>query len=391
MGSIGRYIFRTASGAFVLVLVSLTLAIWLTQALRDLDLMTTQGQTLLVFVGITALIIPLLVLVIAPLALVIAVSHVLNKLATDSEIIVMNSAGMQPWRLFRPLVLLTIIVTLGLVAVSAYFAPKGLRMLREQLIAIRADLITNIVQPGRFTRIDRGLVFHIRERRPNGLLVGIVLDDRRDEQERVTVLAEQGDILKNEHGSFLILENGSIHRQDRKQRNPSIVRFDRYAFDMSKFANVSMEIRYSVRERYLWQLIWPDPGDQLYRDEPAQFMAELHDRIVSFLYPITFVVLAFAFLGSPRTTRQSPVWSVLAVTLGVAAVRLTGFVVTIVAMRFPVVAGLQYLLLAATLGAGLYAISRAMIIEPPMMLSQAVDMVSEWFQRRAGVVVEAHQ
>ena len=72
MGSIGRYIFRTTFGAFLLVLVSLTGVIWLTQALRDIDLMTSQGQTILVFVGITGLIIPQLVMVIAPIALVMA-------------------------------------------------------------------------------------------------------------------------------------------------------------------------------------------------------------------------------------------------------------------------------------------------------------------------------
>ena len=76
MGSISRYIFRTTLGAFLVVLVSLTAVIWVTQALRDIDIMTSQGQTILVFVGITALIIPLLVLVIAPIALLIAVTFV---------------------------------------------------------------------------------------------------------------------------------------------------------------------------------------------------------------------------------------------------------------------------------------------------------------------------
>jgi peptide/nickel transport system permease protein len=65
MGSISRYIFRTTFGAFIVVLVSLTAVIWVTQALRDIDLMTSQGQTILVFIGITGLIIPLLILVIA--------------------------------------------------------------------------------------------------------------------------------------------------------------------------------------------------------------------------------------------------------------------------------------------------------------------------------------
>ena len=101
MGSIGRYIFRTTSGAFLVVLVSVTTLMWITQALRNFDLMTNQGQSVLVFVGITGLIIPMLVMIIAPIALMIAVAHVLTKMGNDSELIVMNAAGMDPWRVFR--------------------------------------------------------------------------------------------------------------------------------------------------------------------------------------------------------------------------------------------------------------------------------------------------
>src|ERR1700722_17325282 len=99
MGSIGRYMFRTTMGAFVIILVSLTVVIWFTQAMRDFDLITSQRQTLFVFVGITGLIVPLLVMMIAPIALVMAAAHVLNKLSSDSEIIVMNAAGISPWLL----------------------------------------------------------------------------------------------------------------------------------------------------------------------------------------------------------------------------------------------------------------------------------------------------
>ena len=117
MGSIGRYIFRTTMGAFVIILVSLTVVLWFTQAMRDFDLITSQRQTLFVFVGITGLIIPLLVMMIAPIALVMAAAHVLNKLGSDSEIIVMNAAGVSPWRLLRPFLAAALVVSL-LVAVD---------------------------------------------------------------------------------------------------------------------------------------------------------------------------------------------------------------------------------------------------------------------------------
>ena len=110
MGSIDKYIFRTTLASFALVLVSLTGVIWITQALRGIDLMTSQGQTIITFLGITSLVIPALVLIIAPIALMIAISHTLNKLATDSEIIVMNAAGFSPFRLFRPFFFATCVV-----------------------------------------------------------------------------------------------------------------------------------------------------------------------------------------------------------------------------------------------------------------------------------------
>ena len=123
MGSIGRYIFRTTMGAFVIILVSLTVVLWFTQAMRDFDLITSQRQTLLVFVEITGLIIPLLVMMIAPIALVMAGAHVLNKLGSDSEIIVMNAAGVSPWRLLRPFLAAALVVSL-LVAVIAAWARR---------------------------------------------------------------------------------------------------------------------------------------------------------------------------------------------------------------------------------------------------------------------------
>src|SRR5262249_53117042 len=167
MGSIDRDIFRTTVGAFLVVCVSVTALMWITQALRDIDLMTNQGQSVFVFIGITGLIIPLLVLIIAPIALMIAVAHVLNKLSNDSELIVMNSAGMSPWILFRPFFSVGIVVSLLVAAISIYVSPKGLRELRRWANEVRADFVDNIVQPGRFTKLEEKLTLHIRERRPN--------------------------------------------------------------------------------------------------------------------------------------------------------------------------------------------------------------------------------
>lgn len=382
MGSISQYILRSTLGAFLIVLVSLTAVIWVTQALRDIDIMTSQGQTILVFIGITGLIIPLLVLVIAPIALLIAAAHVLNKMSNDSEIIVMNAAGMSPWILFRAFIAAALVVSVLVGAISAYFAPKGLRMLRDWLTEVRANVVSSIVQPGRFTTIENGVTIHIRERRPNGQLAGIFLDDRRNPNEHITVLSEIGELLDNKSGTYLVLQKGVVQRHETGQRDPAMVVFDRYAFDLSQFAGGAQAVKYSVRERYLWQLLFPDPKDQFYIEQPGQFRAELNDRLMAPLYPIAFVVIAYAYLGAPRTTRQSRTLSMLGAIGGVALLRLIGFASTVFGATVPWLLALQYVAVAAAFGAGLYVIRRGLILEPPTFITDWIAVLTERIGQR---------
>ena len=85
-----------------------------------------------------------------------------------------------PWRLLRPLLAAGFLVSLLVAFIAFYLSPLSLRVLRDRLTEIRADILTNIVQPGRFTTIGNNLTFHIAGRRPNGLLLGIFIDDQRD-------------------------------------------------------------------------------------------------------------------------------------------------------------------------------------------------------------------
>jgi len=381
MGSIGRYIFRTTMGAFVLILVSLTVVLWFTQAMRDFDLITSQRQTLLVFVEITGLIIPLLVMMIAPIALVMASAHVLNKLGSDSEIIVMNAAGVSPWRLLRPFLAAALVVSLLVSVIAAWGSPRSLRALREWASQVRADILTNIVQPGRFTTIGGNLTFHIADRKPNGLLVGIFVDDRRDPREHATYLAEQGEIVKNDHGSFLVFQGGSIQRLEAGQRDPRIVTFDQYAFDLSKFSGGTQSIVYTAREKYLWELMWPRADDAVYVAQPEQYRSELNDRLATPLYPLAFIIVAYAFLGPPQTTRQSRALAGLGMMGAIALLRLLGFVSIIVGVRVPSILAVQYIALFGAMIAGLLQISRGRAVEPAAAISRLATAVTERVSR----------
>jgi lipopolysaccharide export system permease protein len=372
MSAIDRYIVRNTLLAFLLVLVSLTSVIWITQALRGIDLMTGQGQSILVFLGVTGLAIPLLAMIIAPIALLIAVMHTLSRLAGDSEIIVMNAAGLAPARFLRPFMIATCIVSLLVAFLSIYLAPECLRALRRWQTEIGADVLTNILRPGEFQKLGP-LTIRIQGRQPGGLLVGIFIDDQRNPAERIDILAERGTVQKNERGSFLILQDGNLQRFETGKRDPALVAFNSYAFDLSQFSNVVQSVTYGPRERSIGDLISPPPDDPVVKRVPGEFRAELHDRIFAPIYPFVFVLMAFAILGAPRTTRQNRNFAIALLIVGILVVRIAGFGLSTVSVAQPMAILVQYLMLAAVCAASFWMAIRGVIIDAPTNLIGAVN------------------
>ena len=141
-------------------------------------------------------------------------------------------------------------------------------------------------------------------------------------------------------------------------------------------------VKYSIRERYLWQLLFPDPKDPLYIEQPKQFRAEMHDRLIAPLYPLAFAVIAFAYLGAPRTNRQSRTISMLGAVGGVALLRLAGFVSAVFGATIPWMLSLQYVALLLAFGGGLFVINRGLIIEPPAFINKWLAALTERVTRR---------
>ncbi len=157
--------------------------------------------------------------------------------------------------------------------------------------------------------------------------------------------------------------------------------FDRYPFDLSQFAGATQNVVYTVREKYLWELLWPRADDALYASQPDQYRSELHDRLTTPLYPLAFVILAFAFLGPPQTTRQSRTLALLGMIGAVSLLRLVGFVSVIVGVRVPAVLAVQYVALFGAIAAGLWQISRGQAVEPAAAVSKFATAIGERIAR----------
>ncbi len=306
MGLLSRYVFRQTAGALLLILISLTGVTWIAIALRQLELMTTQGQDVLRFLGMTTLAIPSLIAFIAPVALLIASIHVLNKLNGDSELIVMTAGGMPVWSLVKPLGLLALLVSLSVAAVNHIAGPWSQRTLKDQVVQVRSDFMSQVLQPWRFSSPEANLTVHIRDRAPNGDLLGLLLHDSRDPKQVVTYLAERGQIIKQGPSVFLRMERGHVLRRLENDPAPQIISFQSYPVDLNRLEQRVDQVQVlRPRERYTSELLRPDKDDPQYKAGPARFTSELHERLSNPLYAFTFVLIVVAFAGQAQTTRSN--------------------------------------------------------------------------------------
>ena len=150
MTIISRYIFRQTSGALLIVLLSLTGIVWISLALRELNVVTSKGQSALTLIQMTTLGLPGFIAVITPFALLITAIHALNRLNSDSEIIVLTASGATIWTVVKPMVGLALLVMGFLAFVNHLAMPWSLQHLRTKVIEVRTNLLSQVIQPGRF-------------------------------------------------------------------------------------------------------------------------------------------------------------------------------------------------------------------------------------------------
>jgi len=354
-----RYVFRQAGGALLIILLSLSAIVWVALALRQLNVVTSQGQDVWMLVRMTTLALPNLMAIIAPFSLLIAAIHTLNRLNGDSELIVMTASGATVWRAARPLLLLAVLVTVGVAFVNHVAMPWSMRLLRQYIVQVRTDVLTQVIQPGQFSSPESGLTFHIRERALNGELLGLIVNDTRDRTQSQSYLAERGIIVKRDPSNYLVMTEGHIVRSSDQDEPAQIVAFDKYAVDLDRFEKkLSEDDDLKPRERYLSELLHPEPDSRQYKSAPGKFRSELHERSSNPLYPIAFTMIALAAVGQARSTRQNRIQQVTLAFVLAAALRLGGLALNNIVVINPQAVVLLYGLPLTAILAAFWLIER---------------------------------
>jgi lipopolysaccharide export system permease protein len=315
MTRLDRYVLRQSLSMMLFVTAALSAAVWLAQSLRLVDLIVNRGLSIEMFLYLALLILPRFLDIVLPIGAFIAVLFVFNRLSAESELVVMRAAGVGPLGLARPVFVLGGIAFAVLMSLSAYFLPASNREFKDLQFEIRNRFVSALLQEGTFTTISDKLTIYIGGRNERGEVTGLLINDNRDPQQPVTIVAERGAFSDDAQASRIIMVNGARQRFDRTTGKLSVLTFERYTLDLNMLRDVPGVRFRDAQERYLHELFWPNP--QLDPVTRRSFLVEGHQRLVVPLSVFSFVMIPLACLLPGEFSRRGQLRRVL-IAVGLA-------------------------------------------------------------------------
>lgn len=321
---IERYILRRVFSMFATAMFWTLAIVWTTQVLARVDLVTDSGQSALTFFKVALYVLPSVIPLVLPFALLIAVAQTLSVMNSDSELAVISAAGASRRVVMQPVLLLAVFASLLSFAVHNFVDPYARQSNRMTIAAARADFLSLVIQEGTFRRVEDGLFVQIGERLPDGGLGSIFVADSREEGLDLAYYAKRGTVIERDDKSLLLMFDGEVQRKT-PGGDVSVIRFTSYAFDLSVFAAAAEEVTLLPKDRTLSYLLNPDANDRIYQKSPQLYRAELHQRFAEWLYPLAFALIALAVASDAKSHREARFHPVLtAATIGLL-VRWLGF------------------------------------------------------------------
>ncbi len=301
-------------GFFSLVLVSVY---WINRAIRLFDQLIGDGQTALVFLEFTVLALPYVILIVLPISAFVATVYVTNRLSSDSEMVVLQTAGASTMRIGRAVVYFGIIVAVLVGVLAHILVPAARTELAGRSAEISRDITARFLKEGQFVHPATGITVYIRTITERGEMKELFLEDKREPTAEVTYTAETALLVRADTGPRLVMFDGLAQTYRPDTGRLSTIEFADFAYDIGALIKENDGSARDLRELQTPVLLNPSPEDiASARGELPDFLYEAHDRFARSLLSIVVPLMGFAALMTGGFSRFG-VWRqvVIAVVL----------------------------------------------------------------------------
>jgi lipopolysaccharide export system permease protein len=220
---------------FILVVFTISVIIWVLQAVNYLDFVIEDGHGFIVYFKFTLLSFPKIISRIFPFAIFLAFSYILLKYENKNELVIFWNFGIKKIDFINFFIKFSLWFVFVSLLLNALITPFAQDKARSFIRSSNLDFFESILKPKKFIDVIGNLTIYFDDRNKNGELVNIFLNEKTDFNNSQTTFANTATInIKNNTKILTLYDGKSINKVNGKI---SEFKFSKTDYNISKFSS----------------------------------------------------------------------------------------------------------------------------------------------------------
>ena len=237
---------------FLLVSLSLTLIVWVIQAVNYLDFVTEDGHSLKVYFSYTILSLPKIFNKILPFIIFVSTFYIITVYEKNNELVIFWTYGISKINFINVIFKYSIFFIILKIFLSTFLIPLTQDKARSFIRSSSVDFFPQLIKEKRFIDTVSDLTIFIDSKSNNGELRNIFLKEKLAEDIFKVIYAKSGMLVDNNNMQYLLLQDGIFMNYD-NQKN-TFFKFKNTEFNLSEYSSKSTTYP-KIQERETLQLL----------------------------------------------------------------------------------------------------------------------------------------
>ena len=228
-----RKIAQDCTKFFLLILFTISIIIWVLQAVNYLDFVIEDGHGFLVYFNYTLLSLPKIFSRIFPFAIFLAFTYVLIKYENKNELMIFWHFGIKKIQFINFFIKFSFVFVITSILLNALIAPYAQDKARSFIRSSDLDFFESILKPKKFIDIIENLTIYFDELDENGEFKNIFLNEKSGQSAQIT-FAKTGKIETRNGKKIIVLKDGKTINEINGKI--SEFKFSKTDFNISQFS-----------------------------------------------------------------------------------------------------------------------------------------------------------
>ncbi len=305
---LGYYFIREFLKNYLSILFAFGLIIWITQAVRLLDLIGEEGNSVKTYFLYALSVMPKYFSKISIAIFFISFFVTIIKFQEHNELNALWFSGLEKKKFINYLLKSSILIIAIFNLVRSLIIPYFSNYSRYLLLNSGVGAIGPLIKQNNFNNPLKKITIYVGKKNKINEIEDIILFEENSDFKK-TIIAKSGVLINENNKNLLVLVDGSI-QEERKDKKISILDFDKITLDLIQYNKKAIDY-YKFNEILTIELL-----KKLNSSQNLNIIGELNDRFIMPLFIPALILLACSLIITNKEIINNNLLKLLVFTYG---------------------------------------------------------------------------